>query len=130
MGNTSDEKRPAMRTLAEDEPPAAVPLLVVVSGPSFGATIRIDQPVIIGRSSKATMTIEADSVSGMHAKFTTGPSGSVSVEDLGSRNGTFLNGDLVIETTPLDSVNEISFYKGASSATLTICTLEFRTVND
>lgn len=48
--------------------------------------------LIIGRKGDQAFTITDMSVSGKHLKLTTLPDGNVEVEDLGSSNGTFING--------------------------------------
>jgi hypothetical protein len=40
-------------------------------------------------------------VSRVHAELTVGPSGGLSVRDVGSKNGTFLNGDRITSPMPL-----------------------------
>ncbi len=53
-----------------------------------------DKQLIIGRSSELDMVLVEDMVSRKHAKITiTG--GKISIEDLGSTNGTFVNGEKV-----------------------------------
>jgi signal transduction histidine kinase/CheY-like chemotaxis protein len=80
----------------------AARVLVVVAGAPFGTTIPVkDEPLLVGRSSKATFLIDADDVSGLHAKFTRDAAGDVWVEDLGSRNGTWVNGERIAGRTPL-----------------------------
>ncbi len=54
---------------------------------------RIDRPeLVIGRSTDANLQIDDDGISRKHAKLVRGASGQYSVLDLGSTNGTFLNG--------------------------------------
>ena len=50
--------------------------------------------VVIGRSSELDLVLVEDMVSRKHAKVTLGPVG-VSIADLGSTNGTFVNGEKV-----------------------------------
>jgi len=55
---------------------------------------------ILGRSSQATLFIDDVSVSRRHARMVVdGP--SVVVEDLGSKNGTTVNGERIAEATPV-----------------------------
>jgi Domain of unknown function (DUF4388)/Inner membrane component of T3SS, cytoplasmic domain len=53
-----------------------------------------DKQLIIGRSSELDMVLVEDMVSRKHAKITI-ESGRISIEDLGSTNGTFVNGEKV-----------------------------------
>jgi len=68
-------------------------VLTVVQAPKplRGTTIPIDGAVLIGRSPGADIVVSDDFVSGRHARVF--PSGADAVlEDLGSTNGTLLNG--------------------------------------
>jgi len=70
--------------------------LAVVQGPRElqGVSVPITGPVVIGRSPGADIVIGDDFVSGSHARVS--PSGDAAVlEDLGSTNGTILNGQPV-----------------------------------
>jgi pSer/pThr/pTyr-binding forkhead associated (FHA) protein len=49
-----------------------------------------DEPMLIGRHPDCAITIAAPSVSGQHAKIQ-GKDGLFVLEDVGSRNGTFVN---------------------------------------
>lgn len=53
--------------------------------------------IIIGRKGEQPFTITDKSVSGKHLKLTTLPDGNVQVEDLGSSNGTFIDGVRIIK---------------------------------
>jgi two-component system response regulator AtoC len=56
---------------------------IVVPGP---------QPLVVGRSFPADIVVDDPSVSRTHARFFVAPDGGVVFEDLGSTNGTRLNG--------------------------------------
>ena len=56
---------------------------------------------ILGRSREATLFIDDESVSRRHARIMIS-SGSIVVEDLGSKNGTTLNGERLTGPAPLD----------------------------
>ena len=66
--------------------------LTVERGPKElrGVSIPVDKPVTVGRSSQADIVIAASYVSSMHARFTL-MGQNLFVEDLQSRNGTFVN---------------------------------------
>lgn len=53
--------------------------------------------LIIGRRGEQPFAITDKSVSGKHLKLTTLPDGNVQVEDLGSSNGTFIDGVRIIK---------------------------------
>ena len=77
--------------------------LRIVSGAHPDAII--DLPLgetMIGRSEGCVPLLRTDqSLSRRHAKLTHDPSGAVTVEDLGSLNGTQLNGSPVTSSTPI-----------------------------
>jgi pSer/pThr/pTyr-binding forkhead associated (FHA) protein len=56
--------------------------------------LRPDREIIIGRSSDLDMVLVEDMVSRKHAKISTDEH-SVSIQDLGSTNGTFVNGEKI-----------------------------------
>jgi len=56
--------------------------------------LRMDREIIIGRSSDLDMVLVEDMVSRRHAKISTG-NGEIAIQDLGSTNGTFVNGEKV-----------------------------------
>ncbi len=59
--------------------------------------LKAEKNVVIGRSSELDMVLVEDMVSRKHAKITiTG--GKITIEDLGSTNGTFVNGEKVKST--------------------------------
>lgn len=68
----------------------------VVRGPSElkGVTVPLSGPLVIGRSPGADIVIGDDFVSGRHAKVYQAGN-EVVLEDLGSTNGTILNGEPV-----------------------------------
>ena len=70
--------------------------LSVVQGPRElqGVSVPITAPVIIGRSPGADIVIGDDFVSASHARISPSGDGAV-LEDLGSTNGTVLNGQPV-----------------------------------
>jgi pSer/pThr/pTyr-binding forkhead associated (FHA) protein len=56
--------------------------------------LKADRQVVIGRSSELDMVLVEDMVSRKHAKITVAE-GRILIEDLGSTNGTFVNGEKV-----------------------------------
>jgi len=56
--------------------------------------LRPNREIVIGRSSDLDMVLVEDMVSRKHAKISTGAS-RVTIQDLGSTNGTFVNGEKV-----------------------------------
>jgi pSer/pThr/pTyr-binding forkhead associated (FHA) protein len=50
----------------------------------------------LGRGPQANFVVEAPLVSRLHCRFTAESSGTLDVEDLGSTNGTWVNGQRVV----------------------------------
>jgi len=66
--------------------------LVVVEGPGVGRRFEVRDAVVIGRSDEADWVLEDVVISRRHARIVPDTDGGYSVQDLGSRNGTSLNG--------------------------------------
>jgi hypothetical protein len=67
--------------------------VTIVQGPRelMNVTVPVTGPVVIGRSPGADIVIGEDFVSGRHARISPAGDGAV-IDDLGSTNGTLLNG--------------------------------------
>jgi pSer/pThr/pTyr-binding forkhead associated (FHA) protein len=75
--------------------------LLVTEGPLRGTTITLGQhSVLIGRSPDSTLVLDDDYASGRHARIFP-QDGEWRVEDLGSTNGTFADGQQVSGPQPL-----------------------------
>lgn len=73
--------------------------LIVVSGKSAGRAIAVKRSrFLIGRADECDIRPLSEEVSRRHCGIVVGPD-SVWVEDLGSRNGTFVNGERIAERT-------------------------------
>jgi len=77
-----------------------VVLLVAQSGPLNGQRWALRDSMLIGREISCDIVIPDRQVSRQHARFTQSSNG-VFIEDLGSKNGTYLNGSLIKATTQL-----------------------------
>src|SRR5688572_2246311 len=75
------------------------PALVFKEGPLAGRRVEIDTELVVGRED-AGLTIEDEQISRRHAVIRPGD-GGVEIEDLGSRNGTFVNGVRIESATRL-----------------------------
>jgi uncharacterized protein involved in exopolysaccharide biosynthesis len=74
--------------------------LVIVNGQGVGRTFPLySEEVIIGRSPKAQVRLEDNAISGQHAKIVR-DNGNYWLLDLGSTNGTFVNGQPVTAKVP------------------------------
>ncbi len=76
----------------------AVPKFVLrgVSGAAFGKTFPVATQQVIGRQADCDISIPSEEISRRHAKVRPTPIG-LQVEDLGSSNGTYINGKRVQE---------------------------------
>ena len=72
--------------VAEQESPRQIPLHTF--------------PFVVGRSDNASLSVQCKTVSSFHAEFD-GTADSLIVRDMGSRNGTFVNGHRVEQAIPL-----------------------------
>lgn len=72
-----------------------------------GVNMPVAGPVIVGRSPGADIVIAAGYVSGRHARFQL-MGDNLFVEDLGSRNGTTLNGQPVNGPVPVKNKDAIA----------------------
>jgi pSer/pThr/pTyr-binding forkhead associated (FHA) protein len=74
----------------------AIPKYVLrgVSGAAFGKTFPIGAQVTIGRAQECDISIPSEEISRRHVQVKPTPEGLL-VEDLGSANGTYINGQLV-----------------------------------
>jgi hypothetical protein len=74
--------------------------LAFLSGPRAGEELEVDKDLVVGRE-KADVEIEDSGVSRQHATFR--PTGDgLEVEDMGSTNGTYVNGDKITGTKQLE----------------------------
>ena len=83
--------------------------LAVIDGPRElkGVKIAVTGPVVVGRAPGADILIGTSFVSGRHARFV--PRGSsLVVEDLGSTNGTRLNGEYIEGPVVVESGDVVS----------------------
>ena len=88
--------------------------LIAVNGSSLGKRLELDRPrMVMGRHPECELTLDSGSVSRQHACISTQGKDYL-LEDLKSRNGTFLNGRLITEATRLNDGDLIR-----------ICDLEF-----
>lgn len=70
--------------------------LKITGGNAAGQTITLEQELVIGRSTPGLGSLGGDSeISRVHARVFHDQSGRLMVEDLGSTNGTFVNGNRI-----------------------------------
>jgi pSer/pThr/pTyr-binding forkhead associated (FHA) protein len=80
--------------------------LEVVEGPDKGRVVTLDDAIVIGRGADADLTLDDPRASRRHARVRRSGSGAL-VEDLGSRNGTFVNDDQVESPTVVTAGDEL-----------------------
>ncbi|MGH8884800.1 MAG: FtsK/SpoIIIE domain-containing protein [Egibacteraceae bacterium] len=79
---------------AKPDPPA----LVVVGGPVAGGTYPFGRAAVVGRSPDCDVVVEDPTLSQRHLELRRRSDGAVTVTDLGSRNGTWIDGVPVLQT--------------------------------
>jgi ABC-type multidrug transport system ATPase subunit/pSer/pThr/pTyr-binding forkhead associated (FHA) protein len=86
-------------------------LLIIKQGPSAGNTFPLeDDEISIGRESDNTLQIDSPGVSRKHSRIFF-QSDQYVLEDLGSSNGTFVNGERISQSRPLKSGDIIGLGK-------------------
>jgi class 3 adenylate cyclase len=73
--------------------------LVIKSGPLAGRRVELDFPLVVGRGT-GDLAIDDPGISRRHALFRPGE-GVLEIEDLGSSNGTRVNGERILTATRL-----------------------------
>ena len=79
-----------LRIAVEERDESPTPRLVVTQGPAAGREVEVAAEIVIGREA-ATLTIDDSELSRRHAVVRP-VDGGAEIEDLGSTNGTFVNG--------------------------------------
>src|SRR5512133_2169486 len=82
------------------------PVFIAQSGVLSGQRWSIDRELTIGRDPTCSLVIPDRQVSRIHARLTVTPE-SILLEDLGSKDGTFSNGELIIDPVILKDGDEI-----------------------
>lgn len=85
-------------------------MLIVHRGPGKGSRFLLTEPATIGRSPESEIFLDDVTVSRKHALVSYSHSGTFSMKDLGSLNGTYVNGKPVVEID-LSSGDEIQIGK-------------------
>jgi FHA domain-containing protein len=80
----------------------------VTGGNATGSAIALDAELVIGRSTPGLGSLGGDSeISRVHARVYHDPSGQLMIEDLGSTNGTFVNGNRIAGAQPLRAGDQV-----------------------
>src|SRR5262245_42487598 len=91
-----DETEPMSPERAALERPAAgslrVSLLLYQRDNAILVPLEVDRAIVVGRHESADVRLEDAGLSRQHARFGVNEDGVVTVEDLGSTNGTWIDG--------------------------------------
>ncbi|MEW6283381.1 MAG: GGDEF domain-containing protein [Candidatus Eremiobacterota bacterium] len=72
------------------------PCILILTGVDAGRLIKCERPVtVLGRTAEADVVLSDPGISRMHARIVVRPDGEVELADLGSTNGTFVEGNRV-----------------------------------
>ncbi len=82
------------------------PFLFAQNGPLQGQSWMIKNELVVGREPVCDIIVNDRQVSRKHAKICF-DNNQIKLSDLNSKNGTMLNGEYVVETTPLKDGDEI-----------------------
>ena len=94
--------------------PPASHRLTVRTGPNPGMTFDLNKEVMmIGRDITNDIVVGDSEMSRQHARLTRTPAGFI-LEDLGSTNGTFVNGERIVAARALSAGNLIAFGENVS----------------
>jgi diguanylate cyclase (GGDEF)-like protein len=108
---TATETDEVKDTLAADSQ-RTKPVLTVLTGGATGKQFKVSKgTAVIGRAPTAELRIEDEGISRTHARIRA-ETGRAWVEDLGSRNGTYLNGSKVTGTVALNDGDKIKVGRG------------------
>ena len=113
--DAAEAQRAAQRAQAEAEAPLAVPDCLLAGETSSGQPVSVKLPgrllagegAVIGRSPRnATFLIDDETLSREHARMSVEAEAGLRIQDLGSTNGTRLNGRRLQPETPASVANE------------------------
>ncbi|HXU05139.1 MAG TPA: sigma 54-interacting transcriptional regulator [Polyangia bacterium] len=82
-------------------------VLLALFGPKRGVRLEIDAQATLGRSSEADLQLVDGKVSRLHCRFTI-RNERLEVEDLGSHNGTYVNGEKLTAARALAAGDEVA----------------------
>jgi hypothetical protein len=82
------------------------PLLIAQAGPLEGQRWKMKSPLLVGRDSDCDIVIPMRQVSRHHTQVNPGPNGAT-VKDLESKNGTYVNGNLIRDVVSLKDGDEL-----------------------
>jgi two-component system cell cycle response regulator len=90
-----------------EAPRAQQAYLIVLAGTRVGNMVKVTDGLTVGRGLRAGFRTIDEGVSRSHARIIEREDGALCVEDLGSRNGTFVNGERIAQPMPLSDGDKI-----------------------
>jgi ABC-2 type transport system ATP-binding protein len=81
-------------------------IVTIVAGADTGREFAVSRPLLVGRGADADVLISESDVSSRHASLAPSADG-IAIEDLGSTNGTFVNGERVTASRELATGDKI-----------------------
>jgi pSer/pThr/pTyr-binding forkhead associated (FHA) protein len=81
--------------------------LEIIEGPGAGRTVIVSGPVVVGRDPTVEVTLDDERISRRHVRLSPSGQAAVTVEDLGSSNGTFVNNNPVTGSATVRSGDEL-----------------------
>ncbi len=106
VGDT-EEPRPSKKQRSKGNSRQEPKVISIESGNQAGTRLQLVEHFRIGRSAQCALILDDDYVSGDHADLERRPSGDWVLTDLGSTNGSFVNGVRVVAptvVTPADTL--------------------------
>lgn len=101
-----------IESLAKRTPQNRRACLTVLTGSRSGHMVTVREgKFIVGRAPQAELRVEDDGISRHHANISAAP-GRAWIEDMGSRNGTFVNGDRIDAKVELKDGDKIQVGRG------------------
>ena len=88
-------------------PPGDQAYLIVLAGSRVGSMVKVTDGLTIGRGARAGFQTLDEGVSRSHVRIVEDEEGKLYAEDLGSRNGTFVNGARIEQPAPLKDGDKI-----------------------
>src|SRR3712207_1350586 len=83
--------------------------LRVTGGDAAGTDIQLEDGLLIGRTAAGEGSLGGDfELSREHARIERTPTGELMIHDLGSTNGTYVNGERIAAPTPIGPGDTIS----------------------
>ncbi len=104
---TTTSRRAARVATGDTRNVAAASVTVTSGGEAKGRVLGLDAEITLGRAANCTVSLPSDTyLSGLHARIFT-VDGQAYLEDLGSTNGTWLNGERIAAVAPLDAGDRV-----------------------